>query len=47
MDAHETLSEVRGWLCDHLSAGDAGNAGPEVMRLAKKYAERLQIKEQS
>ena len=28
-----------------LACEDAGNAGPEVMRLAKEYAERLQIKE--
>ena len=47
MDAHETLSEVRRWLCDHLSAGDAGKICGMLSAVSRRLAKADELEEKN
>lgn len=38
-EASEALADVRGWLCDHLSEGDAGKACGMLSVVSRYIAE--------
>ena len=47
MDARETLAEVRRWLCDHLSAGDAGKICGMLSAVSRRLAEADELEEEN